>query len=84
MRVQLADWRVAPGSVALLVVLRGSERETTAGRRDKRPRANWRYGVVVVDVFARFARGNSATHATYVLISQHFCRAIRFQRARFS
>ena len=61
---------------------RAAESETTAGRRDKRPRANWRYGIVVVDVFAHPARGRSAVHIAYPLIFRHFHRATRFLRGR--
>lgn len=62
--------------------VQAAESETTAGRRDKRPRTNWRYGFGVVGVFARPARGRSAAHIAYPLISQHFHRAIRFLRGR--
>ena len=64
-------------AVARLDGVRAAESETTAGRRDKRPRANWRYGVVVVDVFAHLAKDRSAAHIAYLLIFQHFHRATR-------
>ena len=77
MRVPLADWRVASGSVALLVVVRGSERETTAGRQDKRPGARGGYGVVVVGFFARHTAADSAAHTANTLFFLPFCRATR-------
>lgn len=68
--------------IASLVGVQHTESGTTAGGRDKRPRANWRYGIVVVDVFAHPARGRSAAHIAYPLIFQHFLRATRFLRGR--
>ena len=79
---RFAVWRGLERSVAPLDGVPAAESETTAGRRDKRPRANWRYGIVVVDVFARSARGRSAVHIAYPLIFRHFHRATRFLRGR--
>lgn len=79
---RFAVWRSLAHSVVPLDGVRAGESETTAGLRDKRPRANWRYGFVVVDVFARLARGRSAAHIAYPLIFQHFHRATRFLRRR--
>ena len=79
---RFAVWRSLACSIELLDGMRAAESETTAGRRDKRPRANWRYGIVVVDVFARPARGRSAVHIAYPLIFRHFHRATRFLRGR--
>ena len=79
---RFAVWRGLAHAIALLDEVRAAESETTAGRRDKRPRANWRYGVVVVDVFTRLARGRSAAHIAYPLIFQHFHRATCFPGRR--
>ena len=59
-----------------------AESETTAGRQDKRPRANWRYGVDVVGVFARCTERYSAASAAYPLIFLYFRRAAHFRRGR--
>ena len=75
---RFAVWRNLACSIELLDGMRAAESETTAGRRDKRPRANWRYGVVVVDVFAHLAKDRSAAHVAYPLIFQHFHRAACF------
>ena len=61
---------------------RATESETTAGGQDKRPRANWRYGVVVVGVFARCPERYSAAPAACPLIFLHFRRAAHFRRGR--
>ena len=79
---RFAVWRSLAHSVVPLDGVRATESETTEGRRDKRPRANWRYGVVVVDVFARLARGRSAAHIAYPLIFQQFHRATCFPGRR--
>ena len=79
---RFAVWRSLAHSVVPLDGVRATESETTEGRRDKRPRANWRYGVVVVDVFAHLAMGRSAAHIAYPLIFQHFHRATRFLRGQ--
>ena len=79
---RFAVWRRLARSVARLDGVRAAESETTAGRRDKRPRANWHYGVVVVDVFAHLAKDRSAAHIAYPLIFQHFHRATRFLRGQ--
>ena len=75
---RFAVWRSLAHSVVPLDGVRATESETTEGRRDKRPRANWRYGVVVVDVFAHLAKDRSAAHVAYLLIFQHFHRAACF------
>ena len=75
---RFAVWRGLERSVAPLDGVPAAESETTAGRRDKRPCANWRYGVVVVDVFARLVRERSAAHVAYLLIFQHFHRVTCF------
>lgn len=79
---RFAVWRSLAHSVLPLDGVRATESVTTEGRRDKRPRANWRYGVVVVDVFAHLARGRSAAHIAYPLIFQQFHRATRFLRGQ--
>lgn len=76
----IAVWRTTACFIASPVGMRHTESGTTAGGRDKRLRANRRYGVVVVDVFACLARGRSAAHTAYVLILPHFCRAAGLQR----
>ena len=73
-----AVWRRLARSVARLDGVRAVESETTAGRRDKRPRANWRYGIVVVDVFTRRTERHSAAPTACLLIFQHFHRATCF------
>ena len=75
---RFAVWRSLARSVVPLDGVRATESETTEGLRDKRPRANWRYGVVVVDVFAHLAKDRSAAHIAYLLIFQHFHRATCF------
>ena len=79
---RFAVWRSLARSVVPLDGVRATESETTAGRRDKRPRANWRYGVVVVDVFTRRTERHSAAPTAYPLILQHFHRATCFLRRR--
>ena len=66
---------------ACLDGLRAAESETTAGRQDKRPGANWRYGVVV-GVFARCPERYSAASTAYPLIFLHFRRAAHFRLGR--
>ena len=80
----IAVWRTTACVIASLVGVQHTESGATAGGRDKRPRTNWRYGVVVVDVFAHLARSRSAAHITYLLIFQHFRRATRFLRGRIA
>ena len=75
---RFAVWRSLAHSVVPLDGVQATESETTEGRRDKRPRANGRYGVVVVDVFAHLAKDRSAAHVAYLLIFQHFHRATCF------
>lgn len=75
-------WRVLACFIAVPEGMRGANSRTTEGGRDKRPRANRRYGVVVVGVFARLANGGSAAHAAYLLFLRHFCRAVGLQRGR--
>ena len=74
----IAVWRTTACIIASLVRMHEPESGTTAGGRDKRPRANWRYGVVVVDVFTHLAKDRSAAHVAYLLIFQHFHRATCF------
>ena len=81
---RFAVWRSLAHSVVPLDGVQATESGTTEGRRDKRPRANWRYGVVVVDVFARLVKERSAAHVAYLLIFQHFHRATRFLRGRIA
>lgn len=71
----IAVWRVLACPLAVPEGVRGTDSRTTEGGRDKRPRANRRYGVVVVDFFAHLTRGRSAVHIAYFLILAHFCRA---------
>lgn len=78
----IAVWRTTACIIASLVGVPHTESGTTTGGRDKRPRANWRYGVVVVDVFAHLAKDRSAAHVAYLLIFQHFHRAACFLERR--
>ena len=78
----IAIWRTTACFVASPVEMQHTESGTTAGGRDKRPRANWRYGIVVVDVFTRRTERHSAAHIAYPLIFQHFHRATRFLRGQ--
>ena len=79
---RFAVWRSLAHSVVPLDGVRATESETTEGRRDKRPRANWRYGIVVVDFFARRTERHSAALTACLLIFQHFHRATHFPRRR--
>ena len=79
---RFAVWRSLAHSVVPLDGVQCTESGATAGLRDKRPRANWRYGVVVVDVFAHLARSRSAAHVAYPLVFQQFHRATCFLERR--
>lgn len=62
MTVRFADWRTLARSVAPLVGVRGSESETTAGRRDKRRGTPAPYVVVSVRFFDHSCTRRSAVH----------------------
>lgn len=54
----------------------GLQPTSTTGGQDKRPDARWRYGVVVVGLFACCALGHSAAHRVISLILRPFHRAM--------
>lgn len=75
MTAPFAAWRVLSRPVAVPEGLRGTDRGTMAGGRDKRPCADRRYAVVVVEVFAVNMSTSCAPYELKALISLDFAVA---------
>jgi len=78
MMTPFAVWRVLACPVAVPKGMRATDRGTTEGGLDKRPRAKGLYRPVVVEVFARRENRHSAAPVSYRLISRTFRRAALF------
>ncbi len=82
MMFPVAYSRVLACYVAVSEGLRRTDCGTMLGGRDKRPRADRRYGIVVVDCFTRRAERHGAARTFNRLLLRAFLRAALVQERR--